>query len=72
MKNTTRYVHIYSRYYHRPDAFQCSNRGSDKRSQQQNDPHCFQSLSLDKVVEVQWGDRIHGVLLILIYIGMIS
>ena len=31
----------------RQDAFQGSSRGSDERSQQQNDPHCFQSLSLD-------------------------
>ena len=29
------------------DAFQGSSRSSDERSQQQNDPHCFQSLSLD-------------------------
>ena len=34
-------------YTSRLDAFQGSNRGSDERSQQQNDPHCFQSLSLD-------------------------
>ena len=31
----------------RQDAFQGSSRRSDERSQQQNDPHCFQSLSLD-------------------------
>ena len=31
----------------RQDAFQGSSRGSYERSQQQNDPHCFQSLSLD-------------------------
>ena len=29
------------------DAFQGSSRSSYERSQQQNDPHCFQSLSLD-------------------------
>ena len=29
------------------DAFQGSNRSGYERSQQQNDPHCFQSLSLD-------------------------
>ncbi len=54
-------------YASRQDAFQGSCRGSDERSQQQqqNDPHCFQSLSLDEVVESQWGDRIHGVLLTL-------
>ena len=36
-------------YASRQDAFQGSCRGSDERSQQQqqNDPHCFQSLSLD-------------------------
>ena len=34
-------------YASRQDAFQGSSRGSDERSQQQNDPHCFQSLSLD-------------------------
>ena len=34
-------------YVSRQDAFQGSSRGSDERSQQQNDPHCFQSLSLD-------------------------
>ena len=34
-------------YASRQDAFQGSSRGSDERSQQQNDPHCFQPLSLD-------------------------
>ena len=37
-------------YASRQDAFQGSCRGSDERSQQQqqqNEPHCFQSLSLD-------------------------
>ena len=34
-------------YASRQDAFQGSSRGSDERSQQQSDPHCFQSLSLD-------------------------
>ena len=34
-------------YASRQDAFQGSCRGSDERSQQQNDPHCFQSFSLD-------------------------
>ena len=34
-------------YASRQGAFQGSSRGSDERSQQQNDPHCFQSLSLD-------------------------
>ena len=36
-------------YASRQDAFQFqgSSRGSDERSQQQSDPHCFQSLSLD-------------------------
>ena len=35
-------------YASRQDAFQGSCRGSDERSQQQqNDPHCFQSLILD-------------------------
>ena len=34
-------------YASRQDAFQGSCRGSDERSQQQNDPHSFQSLSLD-------------------------
>ena len=34
-------------YASRQDAFQGSSRVSDERSQQQNDPHCFQSLSLD-------------------------
>ena len=37
-------------YASRQDAFQGSSRsgsGSYERSQQQNDPHCFQSLSLD-------------------------
>ena len=42
---------------------------SYERSQQQNDPHCFQSLSLDEVLEAQWGDCIHGVLLILINVA---
>ena len=46
-----------------------SSRDSDEQSQQQSDPHCFQSLSLEKVLEVQWGDRIHGVLLILINVA---
>ena len=34
-------------YASRQDAFQGSSRCSDERSQQQSDPHCFQSLSLD-------------------------
>ena len=34
-------------YASRQDAFQGSSRGSDERAQQQSDPHCFQSLSLD-------------------------
>ena len=34
-------------YASRQDAFQGSSRGSDERSQQHSDPHCFQSLSLD-------------------------
>ena len=34
-------------YASRQDAFQGSSRGSDERSKQQSDPHCFQSLSLD-------------------------
>ena len=34
-------------YAARQDAFQGSSRSSYERSQQQNDPHCFQSLSLD-------------------------
>ena len=34
-------------YASRQDAFQGSSRGSDERSQQQSDPLCFQSLSLD-------------------------
>ena len=34
-------------YASRQDAFQGSSRGSDERSQQQNDLYCFQSLSLD-------------------------
>ena len=34
-------------YASRQDAFQGSSRGSDERSQQQSDPHRFQSLSLD-------------------------
>ena len=34
-------------YASRQDAFQGSSRGSDERLQQQSDPHCFQSLSLD-------------------------
>ena len=53
-------------YASRQDAFQGSSRCSDERSQQQSDPHCFQSLSLDYVLEAQWGDCIHGVILILI------
>ena len=34
-------------YASRQDAIQGSSRSSYERSQQQNDPHCFQSLSLD-------------------------
>ena len=34
-------------YASRQDAFQGSSRSSYERSQQQSDPHCFQSLSLD-------------------------
>ena len=34
-------------YASRQDAFQGSSRGSDERLQQQNDPHCFHSLSRD-------------------------
>ena len=34
-------------YASRQDAFQGLSRGSDERSQQLSDPHCFQSLSLD-------------------------
>ena len=34
-------------YASRQDAFQGSSRSSYERSQRQNDPHCFQSLSLD-------------------------
>ena len=38
---------------------------SHERSQQQNDPHCFQSLCLDEVLEAQWGGgRCHGMFLI--------
>ena len=45
---STRNADLYL-YASRQDAFQGSCRGSDERSQQQqqNDPHCFQSLSLD-------------------------
>ena len=32
-------------YASRQDAFQGSSRGSDERSQQQNDPHCFQCVT---------------------------
>ena len=42
-------------YASRQDAFQGSSRRSDEQSQQQSDPHCFQSLSPDKVLEAQWG-----------------
>ena len=44
--NADLHLHLYAS---RQDAFQGSCRGSDERSQQQqqNDPHCFQSLSLD-------------------------
>ena len=42
-------------YAARQDAFQGSSRSrsSYERSQQQNDPHCFQSLSLD-VLTKSW------------------
>ena len=47
-------------YASRQDAFQGSSRGrgSYERSQQQNDPHCFQSLSLDYVLEAQYNGEI--------------
>ena len=42
------FSYIYMLLLDRQDAFQGSSRGSDERSQQQNDPHCFSRLVLTK------------------------